>query len=83
MLKLVQKVALMISALIGFILAAEQEGNGEEKKSKAINAMVEFVENYGKDKMPDFVYELFTNENFLSPLLEVLVWSLKKFNLLN
>jgi len=82
MLELVQKVATLVAALTGFVLAAEQEGNGQEKKKKAVESMKEFVKSYGKDNLPNFVYDLFQNEDFLSPLLEILVWSLKKFNLL-
>jgi len=80
--QIVQKVAMLVSALTGFILAAEQEGNGEKKKEKVITMMKDFVKDYGEENLPGFIVDLFQNEAFLSAILEITVWSLKKFNLL-
>ena len=80
--KSIQKIATLIAALIGFILAAEQPENGAEKKQKVIEKMQEFVNEYGRENLPEFLVELFSSEAFLSPILELMVWTLKRLDFL-
>ena len=82
MIKIIKEIAGLIVVLSAYILAADGEGSGEEKKKEVIKAMQETIETYGRDNFPNWVVEILKTKTILSLLLEIKYNALKRADFL-
>ena len=82
MIQIIKDIAALVVALTAYMLAAERDGDGEQKKEEVIVAMQETIEDYGRDRLPNWVISILKTETVLSVLLELKYTALKRADFL-